>query len=848
MASFTDQISQFNPYIQQLPVDAMVKVGMYKQEKYDQGVQKIQGQIDNIAGMDVANDADKQYLQSKLNELGSRLKTVAAGDFSNNQLVNSVGGMATQIVKDPTVQNAVSSTAWYRKQAAEMEKAISEGKSSVANIDDFNEQANAWLSSTKAGQKFNGRYTPYRDVNKKVMEAIKTLHPKLRDVEIPFVIENGVINQKKLAQVMQENKIEGVTEGQISTAISAVLDPDDLNQLGINGKYQFKNVSSEQLAGIAKKDYDTQVKYAASQIEFLRGQKKLVLGDPNKSQEVDDRIAYYEKQLGSVDKPGTLTEEFDADLKSINDNPNAVKASLYKKGFVSQYANAFSWQNEEVKYKDSPYEKVRQWKEEQKLKWTTENRQSAQDAISNQFRQKELDLKTMEVALKKSELYGDGDKMPWEYLGDPTTQTNQAIPMMLDYIDGLDSELGGLKNQMKDSGYTNSEVEQAISDYRINGSKATQVPAKLLGTVQDYLKKEAYATSIKQKNDQIKNASVKEIISTPDMKALETMGVNMKTANGGTFKLTGAQLLRDLQEGKAKLSIDEAVLGKIRLDYTDPTTGKPFQIELAKRAGGADIAGGKLIRPLLNEVSKQYNSYSKKVEDKYQENLAPIVKDFIPRIKAVVGAKDGSPPPMALSNLSAMITSRSLQNLAADGNFDTGTASSFLSGENRKDTKVFIHNAGNSYEVWLKNEKDPKNIQKMKLTPAMVNTVFGAGYVDNKTEDSMRLGLGRGNTNVTGDATKSIMQKQFGDFPGINRLQVTADLDSDVSDPNLFIPMINVRKKDGRYQNFIIAGKDQKQRFGYEQGLSTLNGLTDDSLLAILKQSYPNFDFSTLDY
>lgn len=848
MASFTDSISQFNPYIQQLPVDAMVKVGMQKQAQYDQGVQKIQGYVDNIAGMDVANDADKAYLQSKLNELGGRLRTVAAGDFSNQQLVNSVGGMAGQIVKDPTVQNAVSSTAWYRKQAAEMEKAISEGKSSMANIDDFNEQANVWLSGTKAGQKFNGRYTPYRDVSKKVMEAIKTLHPKLKDIEIPFVIENGVINQKKLAQVMQENKIEGVTEGQISTAISAVLDPDDLNQLGISGKYQFKNVSSEQLAGIVKKDYDSQVKYAASQIEFLRGQKKLVLGDPNKSQEVDNRIAYYEKQLGSVDSPGTLIEEFNADLKSINDNPNAVKASMYKKGFISQYANAFSWQNEEVKFKDSPYEKVRQWKKEQELKWTTENRQSAQDLISNQFRQKELDIKTMEVALKKSELYGDGDKMPWEYLGDPTTQTNQAIPMMLSYMDGLESELGGLKGQMKSAGYSNGEVNQAIEDYRTNGTKATKVPAKLLGTVQNYLKKEAYATSIIQKNDQIKNASIKEIISSPDMKALENMGVNMKAGNGSTFKLTGAQLFKDLQEGRANLSVDAAVLGKIRLNYIDPTTGKPINIELAKRAGGADIAGGKLLRPLLNEVSKQYNSYSKKVEDKYQENLAPIVKDFIPRIKAVVGAKDGAPPPMALANLSAMVTSRSLQNLAVDANFDPTTAANFLSGENKKDTRVFIHNAGDSYEVWLKNEKDPNNIQKMKLTGDMVNTVFGAGYIDNKTEDSMRLGLGRGNTNITGDATKAIMQKQFGDFPGINRLQVTADLDSDVSNPNLFIPMINVRKKDGRYQNFIIAGKTQKERFGYEQGLSTLNALTDDSLLAILKQSYPNFDFSTLDY
>jgi len=120
MASFTDILPQFNPYIQQLPVDAMVQVGMEKQRRYDEGVQKIQTQIDNIAGMDVIRDVDKAYLQSKLNELGNNLKTVAAGDFSNFQLVNSVSGMANQIGKDPIIQGAVGSTAWYRKQRADM--------------------------------------------------------------------------------------------------------------------------------------------------------------------------------------------------------------------------------------------------------------------------------------------------------------------------------------------------------------------------------------------------------------------------------------------------------------------------------------------------------------------------------------------------------------------------------------------------------------------------------------------------------------------------------------------------------------------------------------------------------
>ena len=103
MASFTDAIPQFNPYIQQLPVEAMVKVGMEKQQRYDQGLQKIQSQIDQVAGLDIVRDVDRQYLQSKLNDLGSKLKTVAAGDFSNYQLVNSVAGMASSVAKDNNV-------------------------------------------------------------------------------------------------------------------------------------------------------------------------------------------------------------------------------------------------------------------------------------------------------------------------------------------------------------------------------------------------------------------------------------------------------------------------------------------------------------------------------------------------------------------------------------------------------------------------------------------------------------------------------------------------------------------------------------------------------------------------
>ena len=146
MASYLDEIPNFRDYVPQMPVEVMAQVGMYKQQKYEENVTKIQSQIDQIAGLDVIKDVDKAYLQSKLDELSGNLRTYAAGDFSNFQLVNSVSGMTKQIVKDPTIQNAVSSTAWYRKQQQAIEEARKKGKSDKNNEEFFYNGASKWLN------------------------------------------------------------------------------------------------------------------------------------------------------------------------------------------------------------------------------------------------------------------------------------------------------------------------------------------------------------------------------------------------------------------------------------------------------------------------------------------------------------------------------------------------------------------------------------------------------------------------------------------------------------------------------------------------------------------------------
>ena len=135
-----------------------------------------------IAGMDVMRPIDKQNLQSKLNSLGSKLKIVAAGDFSNSQLVNSVGGMATSIIKDSNIQAAVQSTANARKQMALIEEARQKGELTPDKEWFFQRQLDGYLSNNNLVGKgntpvnFNGKYLKHYDIDKDVQDAISKAH------------------------------------------------------------------------------------------------------------------------------------------------------------------------------------------------------------------------------------------------------------------------------------------------------------------------------------------------------------------------------------------------------------------------------------------------------------------------------------------------------------------------------------------------------------------------------------------------------------------------------------------------------------------------------------------------
>jgi len=348
MASFVDHLPTFKEYVQQFPVEAAVRVGTYKQGKYDEGIQKIQQHIDNVAGIDVVRDVDKQYLNSKLNELKGGLRKVAAGDFSNYQLVNNVGGMISQVAKDPSVVNAASSTAWYRKQIEKMQKDVDEGKSNPANIDYFQKHAQTWLNSPNAGEKFSGQYIPNFDVFKFAKEAFDAVKPDGYSFDQLYITDqNGVpktdAQGRPIASpIMKRLEKEGIFPEKVRATLNQIFsDPRVDTQLSISGEYALKQYSPQLLSNRILYQKNKVVGDLQDQLNALNLQK-------NTGKNVQADIDIIQQQIENT------RVKYDDFSRLALSSPDAVRASLYKDDVKSNYTSMFGWTKTKEQSMESP--------------------------------------------------------------------------------------------------------------------------------------------------------------------------------------------------------------------------------------------------------------------------------------------------------------------------------------------------------------------------------------------------------------------------------------------------------------------------------------------------------------
>jgi hypothetical protein len=356
MASYTDTVPKFNPYVQTIPVDEMVKVGMYKQEKYDEGIQKIQTNIDNIAGLDVVRDVDKAYLQSKLNQLGNNLTTVAAGDFSNFQLVNSVNGMTNQISKDPNVLNAISSARTYRKGLEDMDAANKAGKGAASHDWLFRTEANDWLSSSDINKSFNGGYKQYSPYQKNAEEVIKGLvkNENITDVSLEFDANGNVVG---VLDATTRTKIAGITPERIQEALLVGLSPNDWQSMQIDGRYNYSNTTPEQFVSDTNKSYESDYNSYRDMKDKLSSAMDSTKSAITK-QQLRGQIEALDRKLENISAEyGRVSKTF------ASGDVESAKATLYSTKWVNNFSKAFAHQDVSKTDETNPYQQVKQYRE-----------------------------------------------------------------------------------------------------------------------------------------------------------------------------------------------------------------------------------------------------------------------------------------------------------------------------------------------------------------------------------------------------------------------------------------------------------------------------------------------------
>jgi len=348
MASFTDRAPTFNPYVQQQPVEAMVNVGLQMQQRYDQNLQKIQSTIENIAGLDVVRDVDKRYLESRLTNVGNKLTSFAAADFSQSEMANSVGGMVGIIGKDANVRNAVSSTNRYKKALANKEQYTKEGKNGESNDWLFRINTNKWLNSEDLSASYNGDYRKFKDYSKPAQEIIKNLVKDSVTNDVAYSYDNKG-NITSIHDAITRKKIEGITPEKIQRALKAGLSAEDWQQMQLDGRYKYSNVSNEDFMENITSSYDkniTNLKESQDNIKSLI----ISASSASEKQRLTSRLKSLEGLIQDTENDYKKTEE-----SFLDGNLEGTKAQLFIADWMSNMSNGFSSSIVSTTFHESPY-------------------------------------------------------------------------------------------------------------------------------------------------------------------------------------------------------------------------------------------------------------------------------------------------------------------------------------------------------------------------------------------------------------------------------------------------------------------------------------------------------------
>lgn len=725
MASFTDKSLQFNPYIQELPVEAMVQVGMQKQAQYDQGVQKIQNEIDRVGGIELYRPQDKQILQSKLNELGSRLKTVAAGDFSNQQLVNSVAGMTGQIIKDENIINAVSSTQQYKKAIKEREEYLKDGKTSPSNDWLFQQKTNKWMNGD-VKETFSGGYDPYTNWRKNALDVIKGLTKDSTITDDAFAVDAK--GDLVITDAIVRKKMSGISPEKIQEALLQTLTPADFKQMQTDSLYDYAGQDGVQFRGTIEKTFGNKNSFYEDQKVILENAKTTTTSAVEKKK-LDSQIGDLNKIIkNNLIQKNSLIEKLNAG------DIDGAKANFGTSNALGGIARAFSFTETSQTYETSPFAQAQQFKETKEQDWKKfimgYNQEEKWKTLGYQTELEKIAVSKDANALKRKELEGYG--------GLPSTIDQADLPkytlgrVVADVETGTKELNTAKKTFLKQQGKDDVWFAQQQAAWEKNPKGVDATVANFFNTT---AAKQRQIDSDKLMIAQINKEAVAEYGDIGALIPKNSPNIIYRSGNEA-YEYSPRDFVELNQMRGAYQSSYSGAGGASAVTY-DKVKAKeemsPKQYHLW------EVANGLAPKNSANKVlTDNLNFYNKNVNSKYKDTLAQVTaytaKEVTKRLTTSQGLEYTIPTstPAQKSSIASVLTSfanlaeSQKGGLANSPDFNPNTARTIaLDAEAKYNIKVSEGTAIQPamYEVTATGNKG--NVVKFKMTPEQKRSVFG---------------------------------------------------------------------------------------------------------------------------
>ena len=354
-------------YISPLPAEDLIKVALYKQQMFDEGVNKVQSQVDAYSQLrsDIYTPVEQQYFDETMTNLVKAVNDSAGIDFSKKANVQAVLGIGKPLERDSNIINAIQNGKEIKKRYKTLSE-IDQDKRSATNDWAYTNDVENYLKSNKLGMSLqkDKQYEEYFDISEMVTEFVKELSP-LEQQEFIGKTDGTpqgyleVLTQQGFNQTQLANRIKGMLSRNPKAARQLQIDTEYYyNRMGPERAYQaYVGDQTEKAAAITDQVQKTEQQLAALKQSNARVNSPLVQQEIKKVE--NDLKLFKQYEAVALQNSAKRFEEF---------NPRDY-FETYQNQFVTNLANTYSVQKVSRDLKDDKIWDVVQKRQMEYLKF-----------------------------------------------------------------------------------------------------------------------------------------------------------------------------------------------------------------------------------------------------------------------------------------------------------------------------------------------------------------------------------------------------------------------------------------------------------------------------------------------